>query len=143
MSGFDNEVLYATGERLQPSNAQAILTMQDTANDVSRINHVGDPNGVVAANPSSISHDPTSGFLWLKISGTGTTVWERIFAEPSGAALQFTENSGTASPDGAGNVNVLGPNSALTGYSPWTVGSGSTETINMPGTVKWVVNPVA
>ena len=56
--------------------------------------------------------------------------------------ITTTENSGTATPS-AGNLNILGPNSALTGYSPWTTGSGSTATVNMPGTVKWVVNATA
>lgn len=57
-------------------------------------------------------------------------------------AITTTENSGTATPS-AGNLNILGTNSALTGFSPWTTGSGATATINMPGTVKWVVNATA
>lgn len=57
-------------------------------------------------------------------------------------AITTTENSGTATPS-AGNLNLLGTNSALTGYSPWTTGSGATATFNMPGTVKWVVNATA
>ncbi len=65
------------------------------------------------------------------------------FVSAAGAlATTYTENSGTATPS-AGNLNILGPNSALTGYSPWTVGSGATATVNMPGTVKWVVNATA
>lgn len=79
MAGFDNEVLFCPGERLETSSAQSIQLMQQVATDVSRINYIGDPNGVVAANPSSISHDPVSGYFWLKTSGTGTTVWQRIF----------------------------------------------------------------
>lgn len=62
------------------------------------------------------------------------------FVSASGAiATTYTENSGTATPS-SGNLNILGTNTALTGYSPWTVGSGATVTLNMPGTVKWVVN---
>lgn len=57
-------------------------------------------------------------------------------------AITTTENSGTATPS-SGNLNIFGTNSALTGYSPWTTGSGATATINMPGTVKWVVNSTA
>jgi len=57
-------------------------------------------------------------------------------------AITTTENSGTATPS-SGNLNILGTNSALTGFSPWTTGSGSTITLNMPGTVKWVVNATA
>lgn len=75
MAGFKNEVLFCTGERLEPSNAQAISIMQATANDVSRINGTGSPEGVVSANPSSIYHDRSSGNFWLKQTGTGNTGW--------------------------------------------------------------------
>jgi hypothetical protein len=78
MSGFDNEVVYAVGERLEPTTAQAIQIMQKTASDVSNINHTGNPEGVVSANPSSISHDPVSGNIYLKQTGTGTTGWVLI-----------------------------------------------------------------
>lgn len=121
MAGFDNEVLFAIGERLESSTSQAIDLMQDVATDVSRINHVGDPNNVVSANPSSICHDPVSGFLWLKISGTGTTVWQRIFSEPSAPVVELTGNSGIAVPDGSGNINVITSHS-----SPIFVGTSST-----------------
>ncbi len=80
MAGFDNEVMFALGERLQASTAQAIQLMQQTATDVSNINHTGDPNGVVAANPSSISHDPISGNIYVKVTGTGNTGWQQIVA---------------------------------------------------------------
>lgn len=134
MSGFNNEVLYAVGERLQTSSAQAITIMQDTLNDpgftnVSRINYVGNPNGVVSANPSSISHDPTSGFLWLKVSGTGTTVWSKIVASPvSGFIQTLTGNSGgVIAPDGAGNINTLGTGSIT------IAGAGNTLTSQLTG----------
>ncbi len=93
MAGFDNEVMFTPGVRLQPSDAQAISLMQDgTTTNISRVNHVGNPNTVVSANPGSLSHDPTSGFLWLKTSGIGTTVWERII--PGGAVQSVaTANS--------------------------------------------------
>lgn len=121
MAGFDNEVLFSPGVRLQQSNAQAITLMQDgTATNVSRINYTGDPNGAVAANPSSISHDPVSGKIWRKISGTGTTIWEEI---DSAALLALTGNTGIASPDGAGNINVVTANSTVK-----FIGSGSTLT---------------
>ncbi len=82
-------------------------------------------SGVSHFNSSQFSVD-ANGF----VSATGTI------------ALTTTENSGSATPSG-GNLNILGPNSGLTGYSPWTTGSGATATINMPGTVKWVVNATA
>jgi len=71
------------------------------------------------------------------------TVDANGFVSASGAlAITYTENSGSATP-AAGNLNILGTNSALTGFSPWTTGTGSTVTLNMPGTAKWVVNPTA
>jgi hypothetical protein len=78
MAGFDNEVLYATGERLQSSSAQSIFLMQKLATDVSRINYAGNPNGVVSANPSSICHDPVSGNIYRKTLGTANTGWETM-----------------------------------------------------------------
>lgn len=80
MAGFDNEVMFALGERLQASTAQAIQLMQQTATDVSNVNFTGDPNGSVSANPSSLSHDPVSGDLWLKATGTGNTGWVLLSA---------------------------------------------------------------
>ncbi len=82
-------------------------------------------SGVAHFNSAQFTAD-ANGF----VSATGTI------------PIQTTENSGTATPS-AGNLNIFGTNSALTGYSPWTTGSGSTATINMPGTVKWVVNATA
>lgn len=78
MSGFDNEVLYCSGVRLEQSDAQSISLMQRTATDVSNINHTGDPEGVVSANPASLSHDPVSGVIYQKTSGTGNTGWQAI-----------------------------------------------------------------
>ncbi len=78
MAGFDNEVMYSIGERLQPSTSQAITLMQKTASDVSNINFTGNPEGLVSANPSSVSHDPVSGNFYLKQTGFGTTGWIQI-----------------------------------------------------------------
>lgn len=78
MAGFDNEVLFCSGERLEPSNAQSILLMQQSVTDVARINRVGNPEGAVAANPSSLSHDPSSGVVYVKKTGTGNTGWSAL-----------------------------------------------------------------
>lgn len=75
MAGFDNEVMFSLGERLLPSTSQAISLMQQTATDVATINYTGDPNGNVAANPSSVCHDPVSGNVYYKQTGTGNTGW--------------------------------------------------------------------
>jgi len=78
MAGIQNTIIFSQGERLQASNAQDIAEMQTEATDVSRINHTGDPEGVVSANPSSLSHDPVSGSIYQKQSGTGNTGWAEI-----------------------------------------------------------------
>ncbi len=98
MSGFDNEVMYATGERLEPSSSIAISIMQATSSDVSRINYVGDPNGSVSANPSSLSHDPVSGEVWVKKTGTGNTGWSQVASDsdvdPIGSLQYFANENG-------------------------------------------------
>lgn len=100
MAGFDNEVLYCRGERLEQSNAQDILLMQEQATDVARINHTGNPEGAVAANPSSLSHDPVSGNLYLKATGTGNTGWQQVFGNGiiafQGPVVDFTTLGTTA-----------------------------------------------
>jgi hypothetical protein len=78
MAGFDNEVLYCSGERLEPSNAQSILLMQQAITDVARINHTGNPEGVISANPSSLSHDSSSGIVYVKKTGTGNIGWHPL-----------------------------------------------------------------
>lgn len=40
----------------------------------------GDPNGVRVAPPSSVYHRTDDGTYWLKVSGTGNTVWSLIAA---------------------------------------------------------------
>lgn len=78
MAGFDNEVLFCLGERLLPSTSQEIFLMQQESTDVARINYTGDPNGNVSANPSSLCHDPVSGNVYFKQTGTGNTGWVTI-----------------------------------------------------------------
>lgn len=99
MSGFDNEVVVSLGERLEPSTAQAIMLMQGTSNDVSRVNYVGNPNGAVSANPSSLSHDPVSGNVYIKSTGTGNTGWDQITQgtpTPVGSLAYFANANGDA-----------------------------------------------
>ncbi len=78
MAGIQNTTLFSQGERLQASSAQDIAEMQTGATDVSRINHTGNPEGVISANPSSLCHDPVSGSVYQKQTGTGNTGWELI-----------------------------------------------------------------
>ncbi len=73
----------------------------------------------------------TPGIFGIGLTGGGTAV------------EHLTGNTGGILNPTANNFNIVGPNSALTGFSPWIAGSGSTLTVNMPGTAKWVVNATA
>ena len=75
MAGIDNTTLFSSGEKLTPSSAGDILRMQVDATDSARINHTGNPEGVVSANPSSLCHDTTSGTVYVKQTGTSNTGW--------------------------------------------------------------------
>ena len=77
-AGIENKIIFSQGEKLFPSTATDISNMQETATDVSRVNFTGDPNGNVAANPSSLCHDPVSGNVYFKQTGTGNTGWIQI-----------------------------------------------------------------
>ena len=78
MAGIENSIVFSNGERLEESTPADITVMQATSTDISRINYTGDPEGAVSANPSSLCHDPVSGILYLKYSGTGNTGWSPI-----------------------------------------------------------------
>lgn len=109
---------------VQTSGSGSTLTVQ-----VQKAQAIASTNatnvGLAAFNSAQFSVD-ANGF----VSTTGSV------------ATTYTENSGTATPS-AGNLNILGTNSALTGFSPWTTGSGATVTVNKPGTAKWIVNATA
>ena len=102
MSGFDNEVLYASGERLERSTTQAIALMQKTATDVSIINFTGNPEGLVAANPASLCHVPSTGAVYRKATGTGNTGWVL------GTETNLTPDTGGQILPVSGNINVFG-----------------------------------
>jgi len=104
-AGIQNKINFSQGEKLKPSTAEDILGMQESSTDVSKINYTGDPEGSVSANPSSLCHDPVSGNIYLKESGTGNTGWIQLFG-------------------GSWNVNGLSGSK--------TSGSGSTQTIKSP-----------
>lgn len=87
MSGLENKIVYGEGFKLQTSSARSISDMQRTASDVSRINYVGNPEGVISANPSSLCHNPTTGDLYKKDSGTGNTGWSLIGGAPASTIL--------------------------------------------------------
>lgn len=111
MAGFDNEVMFAPGVRLEPTSAQSITLMQDgTTTNVSRINYTGNPNGLVSANPGSLSHDPVSGFIYVKVSGTGTTVWQRIIPSAGTSVISVGTQTGIDPivPTVGGLINIDG-----------------------------------
>jgi len=87
MSGLENKIVYGEGFKLQTSSARSISDMQRTASDVSRINYVGNPEGVISANPSSLCHNPTTGDLYKKDSGTGNTGWSLIGGAPAATIM--------------------------------------------------------
>lgn len=85
MAGIENSIGFGEGFKIQPSSATSIANMQKTANDISNINHTGNPEGSVSANPGSVVHDPSAGQFYLKTTGTGNTGW---FPIPSGTFTQ-------------------------------------------------------
>ncbi len=128
MAGFDNEVMFALGERLQASTAQAIQLMQQTATDVSNINHTGDPNGVVAANPSSLSHDPVSGNIYMKQTGTGNTGWALV-GQSIQTTVSFVDSSSavaltTATPTDVTSISLPAGTYSISGIINFT-GTGT------------------
>lgn len=88
MAGFDNTVVFSAGERLSPSSAQDIIRMQESATSVARVNYTGNPEGNVSANPSSLCHDPVSGNIYFKQSGTGNTGWVLITSATSDVSIR-------------------------------------------------------
>jgi hypothetical protein len=100
MAGIQNNIEFAGGFKLQASSARDISDMQTLSTDVARINHTGSPEGVISANPSSLCHDPVSGFVYIKQSGTGNTGWAAIgtgsgtVTSVSGTANRITSTGG-------------------------------------------------
>jgi hypothetical protein len=101
MAGFENNVVYGAGFKLQTSSARDISDMQRTASDVSNINYVGDPEGVISANPSSLCHDPVSGILYRKNSGTGNTGWVVVGAASASTMFSLAMTTDQTVPEGS------------------------------------------
>lgn len=115
MAGFDNEVLFCTGERLLPSTTQAISLMQQTSTDVARVNYTGNPNSNVSANPGSLCHDPVSGNVYFKQTGTGNTGW---------VIFQSAVSTANATPQFSSGVLDFGLSNLLLGNNGVTISSG-------------------
>jgi hypothetical protein len=101
MAGIENNILFGGGEKLQTSSADDINRMQRLTTDVSRVNFVGNPNGNVSANPSSLCHDPVSGNVYFKQTGTGNAGWSQVgsgagtVTSVSGTTNRTTSTGGT------------------------------------------------
>ena len=121
MAGIENTVLFSQGEKLQPSTSDDISRMQNNATDVGRINYTGNPEGNIAANPSSLCHDPSSGNVYIKSDGTGNTGWEQIGGElsapPIGSLSFFSNANGDSYATAAGWLKCDGSIISQSTYS--------------------------
>jgi hypothetical protein len=105
MAGSRNNTHYGAGYSTEPTTAADIVTMQLTANSTQTINVPSDPEGVYASNPGSVA-EGRDGTLWLKVTGTGNTGWQRISTGGTVAQTVTTQN-GTATAS-SNNFNYNG-----------------------------------
>lgn len=135
MAGIQNNVVFSQGEKLEPSTPSDITGMQTTATDVSRANFAGDPNGNVAANPSSLCHDTTTGRIYRKATGTGNTGWVQIDSEstspPIGSLAYFANADGETYITDAGWLKLDG---AIYNDVDYPILASRIGKINPPGT---------
>lgn len=75
MAGIQNKVHFGEGIKITPTSAESLVNLQQNSTDVASINYTGNPEGVISANPGSLCHDPVSGVVYKKGSGTGNTGW--------------------------------------------------------------------
>jgi len=132
MPGSNNKIHFSNGIRLEPSSAEEWYLMQDAPNtdDVSYINYVASPEGVIQANPSSLCHDTTNGDLYLKTTGTNVTGWQQIVSGTVTSGIgTINGDSGSAT----GTTVTLYANNATTvcGSTVKFVNSGSTSVLNV------------
>lgn len=97
MPGWNNGVSFGQAFQITPSDAEDIdLAQRGSATYVSILNINGSPEGSVDANPSSFSHDPLGGAVYIKESGVSDTGWSRIITGSSFTALpQYSIALGT------------------------------------------------
>ncbi len=128
MAGIENNIIYGGGFKLQPSSARDISDMQRTATDISSVNHTGTPEGAVSANPSSLSHDPVSGIVYIKQSGTENTGW---------AALSTTTGTVTSVSGTTNRITSTGGATPVIDISASYVGQSSITTLGTITTGVW------
>lgn len=127
MAGIDNTIIFSSGERLLESTLTDIIRMQATTDSVSRINYEGDPEGFVSANPSSLCHDPVSGNIYFKQTGTSNTGWSKLNDGLSFDSITPTSGTSPVLPTSLGNLSMLGQD----GLS--FIGSTNTVTVSPRG----------
>jgi hypothetical protein len=113
MAGIQNNIEFAGGFKLQASSSRDISDMKTLSTDVSRINHTGNPEGVIDANPSSLCHDPVSGIVYIKGSGTGNTGWFAIPTNGSGVNSWIDVTSGASPTNMVQNTGYYSDDPAL------------------------------
>jgi len=128
MAGIENNIVFGGGFKLEVSSSRDISDMQRASTDVSRINHTGSPEGVISANPSSLSHDPVAGIVYIKSSGTGNTGWSAI----SLASGTVTSVSGTLN-----RITSTGGTTPVIDISASYVGQASITTLGTVTTGVW------
>lgn len=134
MSGLENKIVYGEGFKLQTSSARSISDMQRTASDISNINHVGNPEGVISANPASLCHDPVSGVLYRKNSGTGNTGWVVVGSGSSTTMFSVLMTSNQNVPPGSFQ-NIIYDTTLIDTASAWAA-----PFYVVPETGNWLVN---
>jgi hypothetical protein len=136
MAGINNNVPFGNGYRLEPSGAREFQLMQQASTNVGTYNVTGSPEGVVPANPSSLCHDPVSGILYRKNSGTGNTGWV-VVGSGSGGIVSWVDVTSGASPV------ALVPSTGYVSHDPASNVTFTLPTTSAFGLVIRVVNAEA
>lgn len=142
MAGIQNNIIYGGGYKLQTSSARDISDMQMLASDVSKVNHIGSPEGVVSANPSSLCHDPVSGIVYIKQTGVGNTGWAVLSTSTTGLNT-LTDDVGTVITPSLTNIQLVGHvvEQGATKFSTVVQGAAIAN-INPMASSRWIVDPL-
>ena len=142
MAGIQNNIIYGGGYKLQTSSARDISDMQMLASDVSKVNHIGSPEGVVSANPSSLCHDPVSGIVYIKQTGVGNTGWAVLSTSTTGLNT-LTDDVGTVITPSLTNIQLVGHvvEQGSTKFSTVVQGAAIAN-INPMASSRWIVDPL-
>lgn len=140
MAGIQNKILYSEGNKITPTSAPSMVDLQQTATEVSAFNYTGDPEGVISANPSSLCHDPVSGFVYKKDSGVGNTGWS-LLGTPTSIGVQAYINANQPNITGDGTTGPI-----IWDANSWEVGGSNMDnttgvfTIPVGGAGKYLIS---